>query len=329
MKVQHILGADLSKNWIDLVVHSSGAYLRIENNAAGFKQLVKWLNHQKLALVETLLVMEHTGLYSFLFEGFLHAKQIAFTKVSALAIQRSMGLQRGKSDKLDAKRIALYGQKEKESLRAEAPLDKDLQRLQLLQATRKRLVEERAGLQCSLKEYTHMGLKPRDLVLAAQRRVVKTLDLEIQKLEKEIQAAIEGNEAIAKNACLLKSIPGVGQVLAVETIVKTRNFTRFTKPKKFCCHSGTAPFEHSSGSSIKKGTRVSHLADKALKTLLDLAAKCAIQHDNELKAYYQRRLAIGKSKMSTINIVRNKIIYRMFAVVKRGTPFVENYLPAA
>ena len=75
--------------------------------------------------------------------------------------------------------------------------------------------------------------------------------------------------------------------------------------------------------------RVSHLADKQMKTLLDLSAKSAIQYDKELKEYYLKRTQNGKSKMSTINVVRNKILYRMFAVVKRQTPFTESYSQAA
>ena len=66
-----------------------------------------------------------------------------------------------------------------------------------------------------------------------------------------------------------------------------------------------------------------------MKTLLDLSAKTAIQHDKELKKYYLNRTQNGKPKMSTINVVRNKILYRMFAVIKRQTPFSENYLHAA
>ena len=66
-----------------------------------------------------------------------------------------------------------------------------------------------------------------------------------------------------------------------------------------------------------------------MKTLLDLSAKSAIQYDKELREYYLRRTENGKSKMSTNNIVRNKILYRMFAVIKRQTPYVENYRQAA
>jgi transposase len=80
---------------------------------------------------------------------------------------------------------------------------------------------------------------------------------------------------------------------------------------------------------MNKKTKVSQLADKTMKTLLDLSAKNAIQYDKDLREYYLRRLEKSKSKMSTINIVRNKILYRMFAIVKRGSPFVENYLQTA
>jgi hypothetical protein len=64
------------------------------------------------------------------------------------------------------------------------------------------------------------------------------------------------------------------------------------------------------------------MANKKMKALLNLASGSAIQADPELKAYYKRRIEAGKSKMSTLNIVRNKLINRVFAVVKRGTPYV-------
>ena len=60
-----------------------------------------------------------------------------------------------------------------------------------------------------------------------------------------------------------------------------------------------------------------------MKTLLTLASVSAIQCDRELKQYYMKKVAAGKPKMVALNNVRNKIISRAFAVVKRGTPYVE------
>ena len=329
MKLQHIIGADLSKRSIDLVCHLLNTHIQIENSIARFKDLLHWLKQQKINPSETMIVMEHTGLYSYCFEKFLHQQQIAFCKVNALAIKRSMGLVRGKTDKLDAARIAAYGYEKKDKLAVDVPASDALKRLQMLHSTRDRLVKQRASLTCAIKEYRHIGIPEKDIIMLTQLQLIKNFDKQIEKLMTEIETIINEQEPLKQNFDLLQSVTGVGKVIALVTIIKTHNFTRFTNARKFACFCGTAPFPHDSGTSIKRKARVSHLADKQMKTLLDLSAKTAIQYDKELREYYLKRTEGGKSKMSTINVVRNKILYRMFAVIKRQTPFLENYLQAA
>src|SRR5690349_199081 len=115
MKVLHIIGADLSKQSIDLAT-SEKQHMRIENNPRGFQQLLPWLRQLNIDPRQAMIVMEHTGLYSYRLEQFLFQQQLAFTKVSALAIKRSMGLVRGKSDRIDAIRIARYGEEKRDLL---------------------------------------------------------------------------------------------------------------------------------------------------------------------------------------------------------------------
>lgn len=329
MKVpQTIIGADLSKRTIDLYLLPGKAHLKISNTTAGFNAMSRWLKQGKVDTGSTLIVMEHTGLYSYRLEMFLHIHHLPFTKVSSLAIKRSMGIVRGKSDKIDALRIARYGYEKRDALAPATMADQDLERLALLHTTRQRLVRHRSALLCGVKLYDGI-LKGTDVIIKGQMALVAHFSKEIKNLEAQIRAVLEQNAGLGENEKLLQTIPGVGPVLSTATIVKTGNFTLFACPRKFCCFCGTAPFEHTSGTSIRKPSRVSHLADKGMKTLLDQAAKSAIQHDAILKQYYERRLQMGKSKMSTINIVRNKIIYRMFAVIKRQSPFVKDYIPAA
>jgi transposase len=330
MKVPHIIGADLSKKTVDFASHQPGQHLRTQNTVPGFKKLLDWINCQHIDVSNVMIVMEHTGLYSYQLEQFLHHHQIRFTKVSALAVKRSMGLVRGKTDKQDAFRIARYGFEKATQLLAVQPPGKSLQRLQMLYATRERLVRNRAGMVNAVKEYQEAcGLKKTDSLVAGQLRLISLLTGQIQKLNTEMEAIIAQEKSLQTNFILLQSIKGVGKVVALAMLIKTGNFTRFTKARKFACFCGTAPFENTSGTSIRGKTRVSHLADKTMKTLLDLAAKSAIQHDKELQQYFLNRTQSGKPKMSTINVVRNKLLYRMFAIIKRQTPFVENYLLAA
>jgi transposase len=328
MKLLHIIGADLSKKTIDFACHQ-GPHLKVANQRCGFVQLLGWLKTQKINVSQSMIVMEHTGLYSYQLEQFLLQKKLPFTKVSALAIKRSMGLVRGKNDKVDAIRIARFGFEKQDHLVADPPADQSLQRLQLLHSTRERLVKNRASMLTAVKEYRQLlGLKDSDVIISSQLQLIKDFDHQIQKLEHQIGSIVVAEKKISCNYQLLQSVKGVGKVIALAAIIKTANFTRFTDPRKFACFCGTAPFENTSGTSIRGKTRVSHMADKKMKSLLDLAAKSAIQYDKELRAYYLKRIAEGKSKMSTINVVRNKLLYRMFAVVKRQTPFMENYLKA-
>jgi transposase len=328
MKLQHIIGADLSKESIDLACHQLQTHLKITNSTSGFRQMLKWLKQQRVNYSDIMIVMEHTGLYSYHLEKFLHQHQISFTKVSALAIKRSLGLIRGKNDKVDAQRIARYGFEKKDVLVTADKPNEMIKRLQMLHSTRDHLVKHRASLKCAVKEYQNV-IKQSDLIIQSQLALIKNFTQQIKKIEAEIAGLIKKDQVLNQNFQLLITIKSVGKVIATSTIIKTGNFTKFTSARKFACYCGTAPFEHSSGKSIRHKTRISHLADKEMKTLLDQSAKSAIQYDKELREYYLRRITDGKSKMSTINIVRNKILYRMFAVIKRQTPFSENYLQIA
>jgi transposase len=132
-----------------------------------------------------------------------------------------------------------------------------------------------------------------------------------------------------KNYKLLLSIVGIGKIVAYYLIAYTANFTAFVKARSFACYCGIAPFESSSG-IIKGKSKVHPFANKQLKALLNLAAMSAIQRRGECQIYYNRRISeLGKSKMSTMNIVRNKLVYRAFAVVQRGTPYVDLFKFAA
>jgi transposase len=328
MKLIHIIGADISKKSIDLFCHGLHEHFKITNDVSGFKKMQLWLKKLQLNVTGLVIVMEHAGYYSFHFENFLHQNEIRFCKVSALAIKRSIGLARGKTDKIDAQRIARYGYEKQDNLRTQLPVDADLQRLQILNSSRNLLVKQRSSLTCTLKEY-QVILKQNDPIILMQLQLIRELTRQIKILEKQMKDLLSRPGAIAENFRLLTGIKGIGLIVAIATLVKTKNFTSFTNRKKFSCYCGSAPFEHSSGTSIRKKTRVSHLADKSMKTLLTQSAKTAIQHDKELREYYQRRTLMGKSKRSTINVVRNKLINRMFAVIKRQTPFIHQYQKTA
>ena len=109
-------------------------------------------------------------------------------------------------------------------------------------------------------------------------------------------------------------------------MVYSKGFTAFDNAKQLACYYGVVPFAKSSGTSVRYKSTVSPFANKKLKKLLHLCAMSAIQNDAEIKQYYERKVKEGRNKMSVVNAVRNKLVHRVFAVIRDERMFEENYV---
>src|SRR3954469_6474272 len=116
-KKEIFIGIDVSKQTLDRSVHGTKSHIRIANSAEGFKQLQSWLKSLNIALCNCWFVMEYTGGYEYRLVQFCESKQITFTRVAGLEIKKSLGMQRGKNDKTDSRRIAEYGYEKREKLK--------------------------------------------------------------------------------------------------------------------------------------------------------------------------------------------------------------------
>lgn len=323
MKEFLVVGVDVAKASLDLCSKPGGETMHIGNDQSGFKSWYKQLKRVKGLKTKVIVVMEHTGSYSARFERFLTSKSIGYCKIPALQIKRSIGMTRGKNDKIDAIRIAEYGWLRKEQLNPDEPGNENMQRLKSLLSLRSKMVRDRTGYKCRLKEIkTAKDYGKSDPIIRIHERIMATLTAELKSVEKQIRDLINSHLDLKQTSELIRSVKGVGEIVAAYMICCTNNFKRFTKARKFNCYAGLAPFKYQSGTSIKGKTKVSHLANKEMKSILTMAACCSIRHDKELKKYYQKRVSEGMKKMSCLNIIRAKIVSRIFAVAKRQTPFV-------
>ena len=325
MEILETLGVDISKKVIDTHLHKENLFRQFENNKKGFKQMIKWLEKSSKVPTENLLfAMEHTGIYCHSISLFLFEENFNYVILPGLEIKQSMGMTRGKNDKADAKRIALYAYEKRDRLKSNIPSSESIVKLKRLFSLRERMVKQRAGYKMSLKEQSEILSKSKNkLLLKIQKRLIKCLTKEIDILETEIETIISEDDNLKFQYDLIVTIKGVGKQTALYMIVFTEGFRKFDSWRKFASYCGIAPFPNTSGSSIRGRTKVSHLANKKLKSLLDLCAKSSIQYNEEMKLYYQKRIALGKNKMSTINIIRNKILARIFAVINRKSPYVD------
>lgn len=318
------IGVDVSKKSLDVVDFVNNLKLKVDNNAAGFKKIVKWVKLNNCQGLSSILwCMEHTGLYSLPLAVFLTERKISFAMIAGLEMKRSMGIQRGKSDLVDARRIAEYAYLRREHISLFKLPSIHILELKTLLTLRERMVAQRAGYLTSKKEMKEFLKEVSSkAIFESQNKIIREFSIQIARVEEQIKLVIEKDEVLNKTYGLATSVKGIGFVVGATLVVYSNCFTSFSSWRKFACFSGIAPFEYSSGTSIKAKTRIHRFGNKRLKSLLSNAAAVSIQHNAELKTYYQRRLREGKDKMSTLNIIRNKLLARAFAAVQRGTNYV-------
>jgi len=325
MEISEVIGIDVSKLTVDVRVHTDQRYGQFENSNKGFKKMCDWVfKDSSSPKGETLFVFEHTGLYSYILAVYLSRQDMLFSIVPGLEIKRSLGISRGKNDRVDATKIARYAYRLREEIKPYELPSEELESLKHLFSLRDRLVKQRAGFLTSSKEQKRVySIKDNPVLFDTQEKMIKYLTKQIDIVQKEMEGIINGNDKLKKQFELITSIKSVGAQTALFMIVFTSGFTKFKNYRKFASFSGTAPFPNSSGTSINGKTKVSHLANKKIKTLLNQCAKNAIQYNLEMKLYYEKRIGQGKNEGSTINVIRNKLLARIFSVINRGEPYVD------
>jgi transposase len=331
MKFKLFIGIDVSKSQLDVFMRNGGFHAVFPNYQEGFKAMIEWImGHAGEVLgSEILFAFEHTGMYSHNLAVFLDQKGFPFSIIPGLELKRSMGMKRGKSDKTDSRAIAEYAFEKKEKIKLYNLPSKTLGSLKRLLSYRERLVKERAAFKTRLGEYNEVfpdgdfGVFPE-----SHEQVISCLDKQIDKIEAEMTRLVKQDDALLKQYKLINTIKGVGPQTALTMIVLTGGFTLFEAWRKFASYAGIAPFPNESG-LFRGKTRVSGLANKRIKALLTMCASTAIQHNPEMKYYYERRVMEGKNRMSTLNIIRNKMLSRIFAVVARKSPYVDTFKFAA
>ncbi len=323
-----IIGIDVSKLKLDVGHYTSEGRLKsncvvIENNTTGYNDMLTWFKKKKFKIKDILICMEHTGIYTDQLTKFLEKKKIPYTLQSPLHLSKSLGIVREKTDPIDAFRLSEYADEKKGKIKVSRRAPENQIRLKQLASERKQAVYALAKVRQVKTEITvHQKV-------SSQKRKEKQIKLYckiILEIEKEIESIINSDNELYKNYSLLCSIPGIGLVNAINIIVFTRNFTLFPDARSYACYVAIAPFEHQSGSSIHKKTSVSKIGNHYLKAILGQAARSAINCDPQIRKYFNRKFNGKKGPESNygqvLNAIKFKLICRMFAVIKRQTPYI-------
>lgn len=331
MEFEFFIGIDVSKNELDFAVQRGREFLfhrELANEPGVIVAFIKELKKLPgFTWDKAVFCMEHTGIYNNHTLTCLHKKNANICLEAAAQIKNSLGNIRGKNDKIDAIRIAGYAYKQRDVLRLWKPKRETVQQLAHLAASRLRLITVKKQLKTPLEEqnaFNNKKINKQGMHICSHS--LKAIEDDLDRADRAIEQLIKTDTELHRLFNLVTSVKGIGSVTAVQIIVATNEFKDINNPKKFACYAGVAPFTDESG-KVTKRPRVSHMANKKVKTLLHLAAIVAIQYNQDLKLFYDRKVNLEKkNKMSVINAVRNKLILRIFACVNQNRPYQNNYL---
>jgi transposase len=328
-KLIHFIGIDVSKLTIDVAIIINNDIGRIiqlvfTNDSKGFKEFKNRLNKEKIPFPETIFCMEHTGYYSKQLSRFIIAQHGNLWMEMSLKIIRSLGVQRGKNDKLDAKRIALFAQRNQQDFVPYNPPRLIVENLKTFLMLREKLINSKIALVVPVNELTCVDKAAGKIALKAISKALQGIKKNINTLDAKIDELIASDKELAEKFKLVSSVPGVARITFCYLVYFTNEFKNYTQAKQLACYCGVVPFEYTSGSSVKGKPKVHNMANKKMKKLLHTAALCAVTYYPEFKQYYERKIEEGKPKMLILNNVRNKIVLRIAAVIKNNLPYKTN-----
>ncbi len=322
-KFKLIFGIDISKLTLDVtyLFNDSSHYLQVPNNAKGISQLVDKIKELDIKEKEVLICCGNTGNSTEKLVLVMKELDVTFWVVYPIIMKGyRLNLQRAKTDKVDSMKIAEFAlapQHKATYFHHPNQKTKELKELYLL---RKQLISLRQRTLNFIASESDKAI-PGILNTVIYNQLKHFLTDLIKEVEKSIQLLIKSEKTINSYYNILLSIPGIGPVIAQHILAVTDGSKKIVDYKAFACYVGIAPFERTSGTSIRYRPRTSKKANQELKAEMHQGALSVIRKGQLFHSYYKTMLDRGKHHLWILNTIMNMIAKSIFVLANKMTPF--------
>jgi transposase len=303
-----IVGIDVSKDRLDVVVRPSGETFAVDRNAAGVEKLATRLRE----LSPHIVALEATGGFETVVAAGLGGAKLPVAVVNPVQVRafaKAIG-QRAKTDPIDAGVIAHFAEATNLEPR---PLPDEQTRLFADLVGRRRQIVAMIGAERQREQRLTVPRLRKSIA-----RLVKALEKELASLDIDIDDTVKGSPAWLAKEELLTSVPGVGPVISRTLVAELPELGQLSH-KQIAALAGLAPFTRQSGKwrgkSFISGGRT------AVRAALFMGAMVAKKHNPILKAFFDRLVAAGKPKMVAIIAVARKLLTILNAIVRDNQPW--------
>lgn len=305
------VGIDVAKAHVDIMVRPSGQQWRASQDASGRQETVCRLQ----ALHPALVVLEATGGYE---APLVHALQRGGLAVAVVNPRQVRDFARAsgrlaKTDRIDAQVLTLFAERMQPP--AQPAPDPQREALDQLRARRRQLVESVSAEKNRLPQTTGAARQSVEAHLA-------WLAEELARIEAQMRQAVAENPAWERQQQLLRSVPGVGPVLAVTLLADLPELGTLDR-KRIAALVGVAPLNRDSGTL--RGKRTIWGGRATVRTALYMATLAAVRWNPVLRAFYERLCRAGKAKKTARIACMHKLLVVLNAIVKQGAPWQPSY----
>lgn len=299
------VGIDVCKERLDVHIHPVNKRFAVANDAGGWRRLKRRLTAHTVQRV----VMEATSKYHRAAHRSLAAAGHAVAVINPLRARlfaEATG-QLAKTDGVDAAMLARLGEQLAPSVTA--PAAESLEELRELVHARAAGVKDQTALRNRLSEALSVMVK------AELSQLIQTVVNMNRRIEEAIETLIAADPALARRSELLRSIPGIGPVVANTLIADMSEIGSMTA-KQAAALAGLAPYSRESGAKV--GQRRIRAGRGIARHALYMAALVAARFNPCLKAFYKRLIEQGKPKKVVLIAVARKLIILANTIVSEN-----------
>jgi transposase len=311
----NFIGIDVAKNKVDVFCLTTSVHRAIENNSQALQTFFG-----KMETKNTLVVLENTGGYENTCLSTLLDMGFALHRTNNNKVHgfvHSLG-KKAKNDRIDAKTLALYGERDwqKENLKLWQKKDELEEKIRQLAAYLSELRATRA------REKNRVQSPGCVLIRDSVKETLRLMDQNIQNVEKELDDLIDSHPDFKNRLELACGYKCIGKKTAIQLLAHLPELGKVNR-QAIAALSGTAPYDRDSGQ--KRGYRSTRYGGRPIvKCVLYMASLSATRYNKKIADYYQRRIKTEKAKMKIVVAVMRKIIVQLNAILKVGYIREEN-----
>lgn len=299
---QRHAGIDVGKSTLDIYIYETELHWQAPNTPDGIRALIRRLKRYQL----TRVLVEATGGYERTIAEACAEADLPIIVITPLRIRqfaKAEGIL-AKTDKIDARLIALFGVKMQPEVRT--PPSKNARLFRDL-VGRKRQLNEARTQELNRLQKAQPHIKP------SHRRMIKFLDKEIEWVNVRLKKEVARIKQWQQTYDLLISAPGIGDGVAFTLIAELPELGQLSH-RKIAALCGLAPFNKDSGQV--KGKRRIRGGRAPIRTILYMGMMSAIQHNPIIKGFYDKLVQNGKQKKVALTACMRKMITILNAMVR-------------